>query len=423
MKFSFLFKVFFWKKTKKFQWFVPRLDQKKNKNKKAKKKRRRGRGVRQHSKGRNVTGQWPLVAPGRANVSLYFLTYSLTFFLWPSFSLSIDTFLPGLPFFFLVCFSSLIGRPLDWFWKWFYDGRVSFYFYVFFSAFFFLFGTFLCHPSFRRPFDFTLFGSSFFFVLLVVGCAFPFLFFFCFFFFIFLKKFSAPSAGWGPFFVRHPDRIWLIDLFVTHTTYRRWTFAFLFGCRRKDRECFTGFYRVFFLHLVDIAQSDSGSYRVFFLMWSLLTRHFLRRNRVYRVCTEFFHFVWWELDWKSIFLVPNFRCTVNELRNRYFFFVQHQFYWLWIVPCHDKIDSYRYFVIIILIDFYWSFRLIPRLLADVDRLRMNVVFFYIRRKKQKKNASSLHHPFDDPPVRKKKKKKRKKNPTVGSGTTQKKKEK
>ena len=226
-----------------------------------------------------------------ASNAAFFLTYSLTFFLWPSFSLSIDTFLPGLPFFFLVCFSSLIGRPLDWFWKWFYDGRVSFYFYVFFSAFFFLFGTFLCHPSFRRPFDFTLFGSSFFFVLLVVGCAFPFLFFFCFFFFIFLKKFSAPSAGWGPFFVRHPDRIWLIDLFVTHTTYRRWTFAFLFGCRRKDRECFTGFYRVFFLHLVDIAQSDSGSYRVFFLMWSLLTRHFLRRNRVYRVCTEFFHFV------------------------------------------------------------------------------------------------------------------------------------
>ena len=153
--------------------------QKKNKNKKAKKKRRRGRGVRQHSKGRNVTGQWPLVAPGRANVSLYFLTYSLTFFLWPSFSLSIDTFLPGLPFFFgLLLFSdwSTVGLVLEMVLR-----RTRLVLFLrFFFGLFFLFGTFLCHPSFRRPFDFTLFGSSFFFVLLVVGCAFPFLFFFAF---------------------------------------------------------------------------------------------------------------------------------------------------------------------------------------------------------------------------------------------------
>ena len=144
----------------------------------------------------------------------FLLTHSLSFFDRLSLFLSTLSFL-DCPFF-LVCFSSLIGRPLDWFWKWFYDGRVSFYFYVFFSAFFFLFGTFLCHPSFRRPFDFTLFGSSFFFCF--VGCwlCVSLFIFFLLFLLYFFKKILGPFSRLGTIFRKAPGS-YLIDRFICNT--------------------------------------------------------------------------------------------------------------------------------------------------------------------------------------------------------------
>jgi len=143
----------------------------------------------------------------------FLLTHSLSFFDRLSLFLSTLSFL-DCPFF-LVCFSSLIGRPLDWFWKWFYDGRVSFYFYVFFSAFFF------CSARFYVIRHFGALSISLYLVPLFfcfVGCwlCVSLFIFFCFFFFIFLKKILGPFSRLGTIFRKAPGS-YLIDRFICNT--------------------------------------------------------------------------------------------------------------------------------------------------------------------------------------------------------------